>query len=556
MVRTQQDNGFHSISSIFSKLRWRWCRRRSLQGRASASSKLIPSGKTANSADHRETPSLPYEVLIHIISCVSNKRDLKNVRLSSRLFAAEAEPRLFDTITLLPYRDFLDGFATFMKQNPRIAQHVQTVTYNAELRYLGNPNKDDEDDENEDVVDEDIMLAMRQHGLYDSDMTEEVSLVADCLEILPSVNRLHTIEANFDLPRTRRTILGSHHPYFRRLLGSRTTFHYTEDDEARGSLLAAAETAILALSQVSGSAMIRDLKILDADARWLFYDVVENMPNMPEGSLSVYREFFGQLKTLDLAFSPPSMAMIRQLGYAETLCNTREALGSILSSAEQLEQLHFEGPDDPNLLKDPNLNPESTLAGLLRSPAGIIRQHVIFPQLRVLELGNIACCAAELIALVRLHRQKLRKVVLYNVSLVEDPYEDARPCWVRTFKAIREFSVREVTISGEFSNLGSQSWLLQRDNPLESVDPESREHREHGLSDKPRTLKKSTEMWLSGQGDDACPIQFAAVNVEDGMELTTLFEELQAHVTPGDESWKFPPTLDEYEDELGYGDEF
>ncbi len=480
-------------------------------------------------------PSLPTEVLLSIISYIDNRQDLRNIRLSSQLLATLSEPRLFEAITLLPYRDFLQEFAACMKQNPRIAHHVQFLCYDVQYRFL------------DDIFEgsEEITQALHRNALTENNEEEELSLIAECLKVLPSLRTLRTIEVDFDDRAIGTTIAWSEYSYFRRLFGDKVMGLCLQDNLKRDKVTAAAQIVILALSRVSGPTMIRHLDIDCADVLNTFADV----PEVYEVRMSRYRDFIGQLRSIYLTFATPSREDLQDWDYPADSRLTRENVGSLLTSAQLLEQLVFVGPEHSELIKFSGSvdHQNSWLAHMLRNDTGRIRQEVTFPNLKVLQLGNLICCESELTALIRLHRHKLEYLSLYNLYLVNDPNEPGHPCWVRTFKAIRDCSVRKVVILGEFSNLGSQSWFIGRDNV--PVVPHAQVHgldNDHWVRDRVTpemswALRSRMETWLTGKGAEVCPAQFAAVRLdENGDELIAESPSvLQKHVLPNDPTWEF-----------------
>ncbi|KAL8936637.1 MAG: hypothetical protein Q9216_004822 [Gyalolechia sp. 2 TL-2023] len=75
------------------------------------------------------THRLPNEIWSTIFSS-TKKKDLKNVRLSSRLFYALATPSLFDTIFIGPSRITLEVFQNIVS-HPYLSRHIKTLVYDA-----------------------------------------------------------------------------------------------------------------------------------------------------------------------------------------------------------------------------------------------------------------------------------------------------------------------------------------------------------------------------------------------------------------------------------------
>ncbi|KAJ9604979.1 hypothetical protein H2200_010368 [Cladophialophora chaetospira] len=389
---------------------------------------------------------LPSEVLLSIINSLPNKKGLKEVRFTSKAVACMVEPRLFDTVILVPYRDCLQDFARCMKENPRIAYYVQTLQYKVWPRYVG---------EMEALHSNHVeaMATLRRSGPSEKNEEEELSLIADCLSLLPSLRKIYTSEVDFG-PRYAGTYISKRsHPYLRRI-SPHTLLPFRQCSS--GDLTTGAQIAILALSQVPSCPAITELEMFYADA----FDSFVDIPESSNERMATYRQFFSQLKTIVLEFQLPypERPWARRWCHSAGLLETQRNIGTLLASARRVERLHFRGANtsDPLQLYKKIGPDNSWLATLLRNDTGSIRHETIYPNLKVLELGNAVCSESELTTLITSNRHKLQKLILYKMVLVKHPREqNNNPSWVQTFKAIRGCSIPEVRIYGDLSYRGS-----------------------------------------------------------------------------------------------------
>ncbi|KAG9775747.1 hypothetical protein KCU88_g5088, partial [Aureobasidium melanogenum] len=437
-------------------------------------------------------PELPNEVLQNIIDRLQLQA-LKNVRLTCKLFATMAEPRLFQLMVLVPYIDCLEGFASLMRNNPSIARHVKTIHYQADWRY--HPAEAGFSD----AATQALTKSLARNGLRGlHDEVMEVMLLSECLRTLPSLR-----EAIIQEETTVNDRLG--YPfwppsYFVRLFGEKD--HYELDrlhQRSYDDCIVASSKPFLMSCHAAGL-KLPELYVTDLNAR-TFLEPWDKVGPLKE--LSMYRAVFAQLRVLRLFLQPRPARLLSS--------SSRRNLASLLTAASKLETL-FLSLTDNQVSRLRNNSPEdSWLSCILRDGDGKITESAIWPHLKSLDLSCLLCQEAELVALARNHRHTLKHLELADITLVPSVGQVSPPCWVRTLKEIRPFKI-DVAMCSYFSNGESQVW-----NVAATVVPIA------------NSLKDSLMRWLRGIGSDECPIERCAVSVghqisEKGPAKPDLFE--------------------------------
>ena len=482
-------------------------------------------------------PELPQEILQSIINYLPGEA-LKNARRSSRNFAMMAEPRLFEYMVLVPYKDCLEEFAKIMSSSP-IASHVRTLYYDAESRY-----DDDWVAPLEDEGSIDVLEILEAYGLTARDETTEVLLLSDCLRTLPNIKTLRVREAtearsgNYD-----GTLLSERSAYFGRLIdrapaAATDGFALTKLHQPDGSLMQGSRTMLFACV-ASGSKVtefIADgldprnfLRFGHADGLELCTD--HQYDHTPPKELSMFERAFRPLKSITLRFE-----VIEYAYPIEYWWSAKEGLGAVLTSACKLQELRVTGTDS----EVTSFRHKSWLGSLMRVGqlervvSRDVRTKAVFPCLKLLELAQVACQESELAALVRLHKDTLQTLRLTTITLLRDQEGCAPPpCFVRFLKTIRTCRVPYVELSGKFSNLMYQRWDIAptSDSP-------------NGCKPIPadQALESRMENWLAGEGEEEtiCPIEVATVKLDDDGEVIAPPIETK---TWGDFSWKSIPVV-------------
>ncbi|KAL2436714.1 hypothetical protein ABEF95_013439 [Exophiala dermatitidis] len=441
-------------------------------------------------------PELPNEVLQNIIDRLQ-PQVLKNVRLTCKLFATMAEPRLFQLMVLVPYIDCLEGFASLLRDNPSIARHVKTIHYQADWRY--HPVEAGFSDAATQALTKSL-VRNGLRGLHDEAM--EVMLLSECLRTLPSLR-----EAIIQEEKIVNDRLG--YPfwppsYFVRLFGGKD--HYELDrlhQRSYDDCIVASSKPFLMSCHAAG------LKLPE-----LYVTDLTREPSLSPGT-----------RVLRLFLQPRP---------ARLLSGSRRNLASLLTAASKLETLFLSLTDNQVSRLRNNPPEDSWLSCILRDGDGKITESAIWPHLKSLDLSCLICQEAELVALARNHRHSLKHLGLADITLVPSVGQASPPCWVRTLKEIRPFKI-DVAMCSYFSNGESQVW-----NVAPTVVPIA------------NSFKDSLMRWLRGIGNDECPIERCAVAVgrqisEKGPAKPDLFE--------GDSTFTVQ-VIDDEDSELNGSDDF
>ncbi|KAJ9498413.1 hypothetical protein H2202_006100 [Exophiala xenobiotica] len=452
-------------------------------------------------------PELPHEILQSIVHQLESLRDVKNVRLANKTFALMAEPILFHRVGLVPYADCLEDFALMIQNNPTIARHVKALIYEVSARYAPNFRRGSERS-SEQAVEFDRHL--KDNSLQYHDQAKEIKLFSRCVQLLPGLTSIR-------LPRPRHGPRpAAFQSYFQRFCQLEGVFD-TDDRLLLNEYFElifkpmdfwTPKVAIYAVESAHKSS-ITSFRVENLDPDKFFAGCMTELPKV--------RSVFSKLKDIRIQCG---------FGSRDATPRARLALVDLVASAADLEELQLSLTDFTFGRPENNGPQTSCLCRLVRLPDYSLREDPMFSSLEYLELGSMACQAIELSALISNHRHTLRRLVLRDLRLVEAHHQDPPPCWVHIFKEIRSYHIPYVELDGGFANPTHQKWQVCGDDK------------------DPTCLSRRVQAWLVGKGEEACPLEHAAVRLDSsGMEILPLEEE-------GDESFRLDMGEDYPSDEL------
>jgi hypothetical protein len=441
-------------------------------------------------------PELPNEILQTIVRHLESLRDVKNVRLANKTFAMVAEPVLFNCVGLVPYADCLEGFAQTMQDNPTIARHVKILIYEVSTRYTPGSGVGSERSGQAATFDEHLEVNSLQ---YHKQATED-TLFSRCVQSLPQLTSIHL---RGDVGRRHDPFPAAFQGYFQRLCKSTNIADPTHlNKHSRLTLppeFCKPEVALFAVASASKSS-ITSFRVESLDPDEFLAGCKEGLPRV--------RSIFSKLKDIRIRCGSESPAATHQ---------ARLALVDLVASAADLEKLQLNLNYFPFARRENHGPQTSFLPGLVRLSDYSLREDPMFACLEYLELASMACQAIELSALVSNHRHTLRRLMLRDLRLTEAHHGDPLPCWVHTFREIRSCHFPYVELDGGFANPTGQQWLVRGDD------------------EDPTCLSRRVQAWLVGKGEEACPIEHAAVRLDSGgREIVPL--EVDRPI--GDESYR------------------
>ncbi|KAK5465147.1 hypothetical protein LTS15_001710 [Exophiala xenobiotica] len=449
-------------------------------------------------------PELPNEILQTIVRHLASLRDVKNVRLANKTFATMAEPVLFNRVGLVPYVDCLEDFAQTMQHNPTIARHVKILIYEVSTRYTpGFSVGFAERSGQADTFNEHLEV----NSLEYQDQDTEIKLFSRCVQLLP---RLTSIRLHGCKGRRHSSLPAAFEGYYQRFCQLEGVFAIDDRIYLNEYSLPISKpidswtpkVALFAVAWASESS-ITSFRVASLDLDGFMAECREELPKV--------RSVFSKLKDIRIRCGI-------EYGMASPVRHqARQALVDLVASAADLEKLQLTLNDFVFFgRREPHGPQTSCLRGLVRLPDYNLREDPMFSSLEYLDLGCMAFQAIELSALISNHRHTLRRLVLRDLRLAEAHHRDPPPCWVRTFKEIRSYHIPYIELDGAFKNPTHQQWVI------------------HGHDQDPTCLSRRVQAWLVGKGEEACPIEHAAVRLDSsGREIVPLKEDRSV----GDESF-------------------
>ncbi|KAJ9615470.1 hypothetical protein H2200_001545 [Cladophialophora chaetospira] len=447
--------------------------------------------------------ALPNEVLQMIISCRALRgKDVKNFRLAGRTLARLAALRLFEMVTVVPYADHLEAFASFMRQEVTIAGLVHYLEYDVAWRYSRNLGVDEDDSEPDFALSFKEKLG-RQALEAEEHSSTELALLVNCMRALPSLRGVRVSEwtsPSISIYSDDHDLVRS---YFRKLARPGRDIHlerlgkrYMPEFATKLLLMACCLAGVQLTNLDAGEVSIEQL--------------IEPLPpSVSVKELSMYRAIFGGLNVL-------------RLDFARELCPTntsiRENLGKMLTSAVSIQELDLGLVQDPHIEYCAAKPQESWLSSIVRESDGRLRNNAIFPRLTKLSLSKMVCQEQELVSLIRSHRHSLKQVCLGHIVLVHSPGDRAAACWVRVLHQLRSIRAIKYVFYGHFNNQSCQWWDVRYVPTLSKS-----------------SLKSRLLAWLANDDPTECPLEHAAVRLnEDGDEVLVSEREMDG----GDPTWR------------------
>lgn len=433
-------------------------------------------------------PGLIEDVLSSVIDQVTAAEDLKNIRLCSKLLAELAALRLFNSMTLGPFKDCLETFISFMEASPHIAKCVRELCYDAGDGYYTVKRRTKNRDRGVDLI-----RWATLDGIVLNGQDLEIGLLTQCLKLLPMLTHLRVVE--IPPTPTPRSLRHSMHleAYFRRLYSQENPTMWNFGSKSFPRLYLRTSSVVLACQSVRPK--LHSLRIENVNAYTL-------RPSEPMRQiLSASRSVFADLKEFDLGCGGDDESSTpRPLSLA-----TQENVGQLIAATTSVERLHLKMTE----LYVPSSRSEipstySWLSKLARDENGTLRNEPTHPYLKSLRLCRMIFHESELLTVVRNHRQTLRNLCLQDITLTTSPEDGDLPaCWVRLLAQLRPYQIA-ITLDGKFTNLHHQWWKVTKHNsdllPVTSS----------GLTD----LQTQVQTWASGSGsEDTCPIKKAALRI-------------------------------------------
>ncbi|KAJ9608341.1 hypothetical protein H2200_007329 [Cladophialophora chaetospira] len=458
----------------------------------------------------RALPELPNEILLLIIRTCSGTT-LKQLRLTSKLFAQMSEPYLWRKLVLVPNDHCILAFIKALKRS-KVLRHVTKLTYDGRFGLFFNKIKDIPYDislhyppaeRTKDLASLDRTL--QGHFKPYEDMAIEVACLSKALRLLPNLKEVCVREYEDDSSR----VVASPHElkvpsFYLNSCKKLRVDPVTVPWNALSGPIGRSYTKGFLTAFFSTDYRLQKLKAKSMDAKAMF-GVVPTKSAAAFQQMGIFKNIMDGLRELELSFRN------------DTLVNTAnhvEAVAQLLKAAKKLKKLTLKLTDFSTSryhYSDEELT--SDFSPLVETSNGTWLSRPLVQKLETLVLSACTCHDEELIHFLRLHSASLRRLELSNITLLGG--EDRRECWVRLIKRLKtELKLASISFSGWFSNGGRQQWSVAKD----TVGNER--------------LKAKVENYVVDRRIRDCPLEAVAIKPNEGdVEKPANGEEFEGDLT-------------------------